>query len=294
MRHNICLAIALAALLTTACGGKDDKKKTEENANDALEVLSDDRNIYGLMCDGLGDSVLYLLPPDGSNPVKYDIYNATRRGRIMGNPEIGDWVSILPNEKNKYVADMVVDLEELKGTWCYKVMPTLRNSDDMTDATKKRFIKSMPDSIRDAYFIPRDYGFTLKRRYIATAVGMVRHSSVLEDESPVEYPEVPMYKEWHMYNDKLILGRTKHPQFGMTDKNGKPQKEVIVNDTADLLMLKNDSLVLRFKGNRKVGFYRLGDPSEANKEAIKKAEAIAQKAQEKFLEKDTIASESSK
>lgn len=294
MQKNICFAIALTTLLITACGSKDNKNKTEENANDALEVLSDDRNVYGLMCDGAGDSVLYLLPPDGSNPVKYYIYNATRRGRIMGNPEIGDWVSILPNEKNKYVADMVVDLEELKGTWCYKVMPTLRNSDDMTDATKKRFIKSMPDSIRDAYFIPRDYGFTLKRRYIASAVGMVRHSSVLEDESPVEYPEVPFYKEWHMYNDKLILGRTLHSQMSMTTKNGKPQKEVIVNDTADLLMLKNDSLVLRFKGNRKVGYYRLSDPNDANKEAIRKAETIAQKAQEKFLEKDTISSENAK
>ncbi len=297
MQKNISFAIVALAVFVVSCGGKGDKKAPEKQAASMIERLPGDSNVYGLMCDGGSDSVLYLLPPDGSDPIKYDIFRASRRRKVMGDPQIGDWIAVVPNRRDSTVADMVINLEELKGTWCHVVMPELRNSDEMTDAEKKKFIRNMPDSIRDIYFVPREYGFTLKRRFQASPVGMVRHSSALEDESPVEYPPVPFYKQWHLLNGKMVLGRAKSmnmPSGNNKEKNDKMPQEEIVNDTADIMMLRGDSLVLRFSGNRTQGYYRLQDASEANKEAIKKAETLSKMAQEKIIDKDTVATENKK
>ncbi len=297
MQKNISFAIVALAVFVVSCGGKGDKKAPEKQTTSMIERLPGDSNVYGLMCDGGSDSVLYLLPPDGSDPIKYDIFRASRRRKVMGDPQIGDWIAVVPNRRDSTVADMVINLEELKGTWCHVVMPELRNSDEMTDAEKKKFIRNMPDSIRDIYFVPREYGFTLKRRFQASPVGMVRHSSALEDESPVEYPPVPFYKQWHLLNGKMVLGRAKSmnmPSGNNKEKNDKMPQEEIVNDTADIIMLRGDSLVLRFSGNRTQGYYRLQDASEANKEAIKKAETLSKMAQEKIIDKDTVATENKK
>ncbi len=297
MQKNISFAIVVLAVFVVSCGGKGDKKAPEKQAASMIERLPGDSNVYGLMCDGGSDSVLYLLPPDGSDPIKYDIFRASRRRKVMGDPQIGDWIAVVPNRRDSTVADMVINLEELKGTWCHVVMPELRNSDEMTDAEKKKFIRNMPDSIRDIYFVPREYGFTLKRRFQASPVGMVRHSSALEDESPVEYPPVPFYKQWHLLNGKMVLGRAKSmnmPSGNNKEKNDKMPQEEIINDTADIMMLRGDSLVLRFSGNRTQGYYRLQDASEANKEAIKKAETLSKMAQEKIIDKDTVATENKK
>lgn len=290
MQKNICLAIVASAFLLIACGGKGEQKKAEDQATSTIEMFPGDSNVYGLMCDGGSDSVLYLLPPDGSDPVKYDITVATRRRRILGDPQIGNWIAVVPNPKDKKVADMVVDLETLKGTWCYAVMPELRASDDMTDAMKKKFLNNMSDSIRDIYFVPREYGFTLKRRYLASSVGWVRHSSALEDESPVVYPKVPLYRQWHMVNSQLVLGRLKDSSMKPSNtktKDGKMPVEELVNDTADILMLHSDTLVLRFKDNRIQGYYRIENADDANKLAKQKAEVIAKQAEEKIMDKDT-------
>lgn len=297
MQKNISFAIVALAVFVVSCGGKGDKKAPEKQTTSMIERLPGDSNVYGLMCDGGSDSVLYLLPPDGSDPIKYDIFRASRRRKVMGDPQIGDWIAVVPNRRDSTVADMVINLEELKGTWCHVVMPELRNSDEMTDAEKKKFIRNMPDSIRDIYFVPREYGFTLKRRFQASPVGMVRHSSALEDESPVEYPPVPFYKQWHLLNGKMVLGRAKSmnmPSGNNKEKNDKMPQEEIINDTADIMMLRGDSLVLRFSGNRTQGYYRLQDASEANKEAIKKAETLSKMAQEKIIDKDTVATENKK
>ncbi len=297
MKKNVCLAVVVSAFLMVSCGGNGKGKKPENKPASMIERLPGDSNVYGLMCDGGSDSVLYLLPPDGSDPVKYEITMATRQRRIMGNPQIGDWIAVVPGAKAKNVADMVVNLEELKGSWCHVVMPELRNSEDMTTAEKKKFLKNMPDSVRNIYFVPREYGFTLKRRFQASSIGWVRHSSVLEDESPVEYPPVPLYRQWHLLNDKLVLGRAKNmdmPLGNDSTKKGKMPPEEMVNDTVDIVMLKGDSLVLRFSGNRTQGYYRIQDANDANKEAIKKAEAIAKMAQEKVIDKDTTSTVSGK
>lgn len=49
--------------------------------------------IYGLSCDGTNDSVIVFLPfESGVDPIIYNIETAKRAGKIIGQPQIGDWV----------------------------------------------------------------------------------------------------------------------------------------------------------------------------------------------------------
>ena len=88
-----------------------------------------DRAIYGLACLGCSDTALVLLPNGGGDPVRYNILDATRNHQVFGDIEVGDWVCVMPceekDEKNR--ADMVIDLDQLKATWTYPVMPKLRD-----------------------------------------------------------------------------------------------------------------------------------------------------------------------
>jgi hypothetical protein len=102
---------------------------------------------------------------------------------------------------------MVVDLDKLKATWTYQVMPHLRDLSHLSRRQQARILANMPDSIVENYMVPREYGFTLKRMGEARSVGFVMQNSSVEDDSPVEYPEVPQYTEWHAYNGKLLLVR---------------------------------------------------------------------------------------
>ena len=84
-------------------------------------------------------------------------------------------------------------------------MPKLRDVSHLSKRQQARILANMPDSIVETYMVPRQYGFTLKRMSEAMAVGRVRINKDVDDDSPVEYPAVPQYTEWHAYNGKLIL-----------------------------------------------------------------------------------------
>ena len=43
---------------------------------------------------------------------------------------------------------MVIDLDELKATWCYVVMPKMRPRDGMGRNAQNRMMAHMPDSIK--------------------------------------------------------------------------------------------------------------------------------------------------
>ena len=64
----------------------------------------------------------------------------------------------------------------------------------------------------------------------------LKHST--DKMSPVVYPEVKRYTEWHMYNGRLIL----KADTTMFSKEG----DVPSVDTVDIEMLMGDSLILRF------------------------------------------------
>lgn len=276
MLKNIILGLVAAATIV-ACGDKKDmKEELQKMTNDEL-LLKGDSTIYGLACEGCTDSVIVLLPNHGGDPVRYDIIDAFRNKRVLGKPKVGDWIGLILNRHDSLVADMVIDLDELKGTWCYVVMPKIKDYDKLSPRLQRRMLRDMPDSVRDTYLIPREYGFSLKRQWTAQSVGWVPPQNALEDESPVVYPSLKLFTEWHIWNGKLVM------TSGELRAKGKDSQEVTVenteNDTCDILYLRGDSLVLG-AGNQSRSYYRRTNVEDINKRAREIATEQARKALE--------------
>ena len=273
MKRNRIWLLLLTALvvLCVSCGEKrEELKKKRGKMNDELK-LKGDKTVYGLACEGCNDSVIVLLPNDGSDPVKYDIIDAHANHKIMGTPRVGDWMGLVLNAEDSTVADFVVDLDELKGTWCYVVMPKMRDYEKMSPKLQRRMMREMPDSIKQTYMIPREYGFTLKRQWTAQSEGYIPESQ-LDADNPVEYPQLGFFTGWHIWNGKLVM-----TSRDMSAGPGKKAKEVY--DTCDIDYLKDDSLVLSSEGISR-GYYRKNPNNDLNK----KARAIADQQQQKALE----------
>lgn len=232
-----------------------------------------DKAIYGLACMGCTDTAIVMLPNGGGDPVRYNILDANKNHQVFGNIEIGDWICIIPckdkNEKN--AADMVIDLDKLKATWTYQVMPHLRDVSHLSKRQQARILANMPDSIVETYMIPREYGFTLKRMSEARSVGYVMANSSVEDDSPVEYPPVPQYTEWHAYNGKLILVK------GRRVFNGIVFNEKTTYDTLSFVYMKDDSLALRDSKGNIQGYHRKANEQTANAAARQAAQKAANK-----------------
>ena len=269
------IATVAAVAMTSACGNKreDDTPLKRGHSNKELQ-LADDKTVYGLACEGCSDSTIVLLPSDGGDPVRYDIIDAFRNHKIMGRPHIGDWLGLVLNEEDSTVADLVINLDELKGTWCYIVMPKMRDFDKMPPKLQKRMMQDMPDSIRRSILMPREYGFSLKRQWTAQSVGYVRQRNSLANESPVDYPPLSYFTEWHIWNGKLVMTSGK-PQFSNDD--AQITMTEIHYDTCDIVYLRDDSLILSSEGATR-GYYRKANAREANKEAKALAAEQAQKA----------------
>ncbi len=267
----------LVLMLLAACGKKETNASVEQpqSANAQPQRLEGDSTVYGLACEGCSDSVIVLLPGDGSDPVRYNIIEATHNRQVMGKPKVGDWMGLVLNKEDKRVADLVVDLDQLKGSWCYVVMPKLRDYDKMTPRMRNRMMNEMNDSLRETYMIPREYGFSLKRHWTAQSIGYVQEQNSLEDESPVVYPQLLYYTEWHIWNGKLVMVSG---DFKM-DKQNNVNVTNLRQDTCDIVYLKDDSLVLGSEGITR-SYYRLTAESEINKRAKEMATRQARKALE--------------
>ena len=79
---------------------------------------------------------------------------------------------------------------------------------------EQEFLKKMPDSVMQRLLQPREYGFQLKNDHQAQPIGMVRQGNTTDDRSPVEYPELKRYHEWHLLNGRLILNETRRDSLG--------------------------------------------------------------------------------
>lgn len=274
----------MAALLAVvACGQKSEEEKMVEpesmgKTNEEL-ALKGDSTIYGLACEGCSDSVIVLLPSAGGDPVTYNIIEAHRKHQVHGRMKVGYWIGLVRNATDSTVADLVVDLDELKGTWCYVVMPRLRGYENMSEAEQARLIRELPDSVKEEYFIPREYGFSMKRQWTAQSVGYVRRQSALEDESPVVYPQLSYFTEWHILNGKLVM--TSGEFRKKADGDGM---EVVNNrmDTCDIVYLRDDSLVLGSEGITR-SYYRRTNKDDINKLARQKAEERLRKAMQETI-----------
>lgn len=262
MRVKTLITVTLAAGLFGACTSDN---ATKDNTNIQLESelkITGDKTIYGLACEGCNDSTILLLPNDGSDPVKYDIIDATRNHKIRGKIKTGDWICLITNKNDKRVADFVMDLDQLRGIWCYIVMPKMRDYNKMSKRLQARMMENMSDSLKETFLIPREYGFWLKRQWQAQSVGYVKESSTLAEESPVVYPQLGYYVAWGIWNGKIIIARGT-PKFSDT---GQVSVTNMVNDTCDVDYLDADSLVLSSDGQSR-SYYRKSDINDVNKRA---------------------------
>lgn len=248
MKKLYAFAAILGLILTQACGNTQDAQGNEPNEENSLTLeLVGDSTIYGLVCDGTNDTLLIFLPVSdiSANPDTLNILNATRKHKIFGRPKVGDKIAIVRSSKDSTVADIVIDTNHLLGTWCYQVTPTLRKRADITEEMHKKLLKEMPDSIRDSLMAPREYGIQIKGDNAARSLG--RRLAQQNEDSPVEYPRAKRYSIWNLHNGQLLLTETMMDSTGLQHITG--------TDTAQFVMLRRDTLVLRFS-DRLQGYYR--------------------------------------
>lgn len=285
--HSALLAVFMTGMQFFLESCRSDKEREDDSQIDITAVktvITGDSMVYGLACEGSGDSVMVVYPFSGNDPMTYSVVDAKASGRIIGQVQIGDWVGLVLNKKDTTVADMVINLDQLKGTWTYSVLPSWKDLTNMSRKTRERMEKQllseMPDSMKDLYLVPREYGFSLKRGKKAMAIGYVNTNSTADEDSPVEYPKVKNYREWCPWNGKLILISSDRVFSNMDAKT--PSEEIV--DTLDFVSLDNDSLVLTKHGVR-YGFHRKQSAITANADAQKAAHKIVQKSADELKSK---------
>lgn len=241
---------AIAALSLAACVGN---KKGNDNVQVVKDVrLPGDSTFYGLACDGCTDSVIVVLPSDDSDPITYNIIEAMRNHKVFGRPKIGDMLAVVINKENKRKVDMVIDLEELKGTWVYLSMPQMRKHGPMGG---KPMAMPKPDPERDSIMktlmVPKEQGFKIKKNNQMEPVGMqFTTTTSLDGENSLEYPQVKYYKEWNILNGKLVLTEGTIEIGHRKRKKARPAR-----DTVEIVLMMKDSLQLKFKNGIKA-YYR--------------------------------------
>lgn len=222
--------VTIAAMAFMACSSNE-SSDADSTVIDVHQKAKGDSAIYGLACEGCNDSVIVFLPNSGGDPDTFDIVNARREHRVYGRPSIGNELSVILNPEDKDEAMMVINIEDLKGKWCYKVMPKMRVMEAMPKKMQRRMMANMPDSMRKTLLVPREVGYDLHRNNVVRSIGI--RPSQADEESPVEYPPFTRYRSWRLYNGKVIFDK----------------------DTATIALMMRDSLLLDF-GDHQQAFYR--------------------------------------
>lgn len=243
MKQTVII-LAATAMLLGACHSGTQTEKNSTVYNETV-TLEGDSTVYGLACDGCTDSLLVYLPFSGGDPDTIDILNARVQRKVFGRPEVGDEVAFVLNASNKKVADLVINIDRLKGSWCYQVMPKLRRRLGASADSVVQLPPDFPDSLRKKWFQPREYGLELQRDNLVRPIGTQTRGK--EQQGPVEYPEMKRYREWHIYNGHLLLMETRRDTTGA--------RKTISTDTADIVVMRHDSLLLRFADHEQ-GYYR--------------------------------------
>lgn len=243
---KIFALIGMAAVLTTGCGSRQQETNVEDMAISTHKNVPGDSALYGLACDGCTDSMLVVLPLAGGDPDTFDIINARLQRQIYGIPHIGDQLAVIINPVDSDEALTVINLEALKGDWCYQVTPTLRHPEQMSSRIQRRLRNLIPDSVLQEQMKPKEYHLRLKRDQTAMAYGGPRQRTT-DNMGPVEFPPVKHYTQWHLFNGRLILKAD-------TIKGFTTQKEP-ETDTVAIRLLMKDSLVLEFPDHTQA-YYR--------------------------------------
>ena len=244
MRRNGFWGLLVTVVLLIACGrpSADQDKDEQPFVTRSYEAVGDSM-LYGLACDGCTDTVLVLLPDSGGDPVNYNILQAMREHKVFGRPTIGDKMAVLVNPDNPTELLLAIDLEQVKGTWYYVEMPQLRHHRDSSAAPLVQLSKEdqlRMDSMLRELMVPREYSYSLKRDFTVSSAGGHPRSSSLDRESPVVYPPMKRYTEWHVFNGKIIF------TYGGYFNPSNNDSVALVNDTAEFVLLRRDSMALRF------------------------------------------------
>ena len=253
MKKFTLFILFIAAILCTSCNNHSQPTEEKQSTVGTSTSIEGDSTLYGLACHGCTDSVLIFLPGKGGDPVAYNILQANTQGRVIGRPQVGDWVAVIVNGGDSLKADMVIDLDQLKGTWVQLVRPTLRERLVIEGGN----VPHEPDdsTLIQKLMRPVEMGFSLKRHYSAQAIGR-RYGLSSTENSPVIYPVPRNYTGWHVINGQLVL--TVEEQSA--DTTAVPKTE---NDTASFVMMLKDSLVLKF-GDEVKHYYRRHEQASAD------------------------------
>ncbi|MBR1548666.1 MAG: hypothetical protein IJ637_08080 [Prevotella sp.] len=251
MKKTLFISI-IVALTTAACGNKQ-QAADEPADNMAISTHQNapgDSALYGLACDGSTDSMLVLLPYAGGDPDTFDIVKASKQNRVFGRPHIGDELAVILNPNNRAEALMVINTKELTGDWCYMVRPTLRQTID-NQQMRRQAKGALPDSIRQLLEKQLEYTIRLKADNSATTHGGMRMHTTTDEVSPIEYPMLKRYTEWHLANGQIILKADTISGFS-------PEGALPESDTATIIVLTKDTLVLQYSDHEQ-GYYRKTD-----------------------------------
>lgn len=247
------LFLTIAALMLVACGTKQEAPKSEEILT---TEVTDDQTIYGLACDGCNDTVVVFLrlPYNGSDPDTLYILDAVKQRHIMGKIRIGDKLAIMRNETDSTVADLVIVTEQLMGQWRHLVYPTLHERADMEGNTERQKIAQLPDSIKALLAIPKEYGLDILHDNMMYVPGSHVKHVTSDEESPVEYPIAQFYNEWQIFNGRFVMLHCAADSLG--------EMQMLASDTADVVLLEADSLMLRFKDGVRSYYRKVEVPKE--------------------------------
>ena len=235
--------LIMATLMTVSCGSQQDGYDSPTTVYNDEQNLPGDSTLYGLACEGCTDSLLVFLPFSGGDPDTLDILEARMERKVFGRPTIGDRLAIIRNGEDSTIADLIINIDALQDAWYYQVQPRLRHRPQHPDSATNA--PALPDSLRRKWMQPREYGLEFKRNHIVRPIGSIRPGQQ-DHQGPMEFPKQKRYQQWHLYNGHLVLAETRRDTLGNTS--------VISTDTADIQLLRRDTLVLRF-ADREQGYY---------------------------------------
>ena len=246
MKSSSVFILVPLVLLFLACGKTGEQKEVIDATPASKSFVSEgDSMLYGLACDGCSDTVLVFLPDSGGDPVEYGIVEAMRARKVFGRPKTGDRMAVLVNPENPNSLLMAVNMEQVMGTWFYYQLPELRHrlsAEEEKEREREMDSEQLQrrDSFLNTLMVPREYVYSLKRDYTVTTLGGPPRTSSLDGVLPVVYPPIKRYSEWHLHNGKIIFTMAPLHFAGETDTTK------LVNDTAEFVYLRRDSMALQF------------------------------------------------
>lgn len=246
MRKSAILLFILSTIFLFACGNRERKQVKQQSKNAKIELK--DGMLYGLACEGCNDTFIVVIPTGDleAKPVKLNVMAAFKRNKVIGVLEPGDWCAIMLNKRDSTVADMVINMDLLKGKWVHLVMPEEKEN------ARTMILHENPDanvdSIINSYMIPVERGFELKRQGRAASIGVGLFKKD-EQDKPVTYPAGSSYASWKVVNGLVVFSEAdsivdpKDPDMIRKIPNRNCER-----DTCELVLLLKDSLQISYQG----------------------------------------------